>query len=91
MIVREAVANAGSHGCPSAIDISAQHVGNQLLFRVTDNGTGFDVKSASTPSDDHYGILGMHERAEMIGAHLEITSNEGVGTCISISIKLSPK
>jgi signal transduction histidine kinase len=91
MIVREAVANAGRHGCPRAIDISAQHVADHLLFRVSDDGIGFDVESASTPSDDHYGILGMHERAEMIGADLDITSSEAAGTCISISFQLAPK
>jgi signal transduction histidine kinase len=89
MIVREAVTNAGSHGRPRAIDISAQHVENHLLLRVSDDGIGFDVQGVSTPSDDHYGILGMHERAEMIGANLEITSSTGVGTCILISLKVS--
>jgi len=89
MIVREAVTNAGSHGRPRAIGISAEHVENHLLVRVSDDGIGFDVETASTASDDHYGILGMHERAEMIGASLEITSSEAAGTCISISLKLS--
>jgi signal transduction histidine kinase/ligand-binding sensor domain-containing protein len=89
MIVREAVTNAGSHGHPRAIGISAQHVKNHLVLRVSDDGVGFDVEAASTPSDDHYGILGMHERAEMIGANLEITSSEGAGTCIQISLKVT--
>jgi len=89
MIVREAVTNAGSHARPRTIDISAQHVENHLLLRVSDDGIGFDVEGASTPLEDHYGILGMHERAEMIGASLEITSSEGTGTCILISLKVA--
>jgi signal transduction histidine kinase/ligand-binding sensor domain-containing protein len=89
MIVREAVTNAGSHGHPRAIDIIAQYVENHLELRVSDDGIGFDVEAASTLSDDHYGILGMHERAEMIGANLEITSGEGTGTCILISLNVS--
>ena len=89
MIVREAVTNAGSHGHPRTIDISAQHVKNHLLLRVSDDGVGFDVQAASTPLDDHYGILGMHERAEMIGANLEITSGQGTGTSILISLKVT--
>lgn len=89
MIVREAVTNAGSHGRPRAIDISAQHVEKHLLFRVSDDGIGFDVEAASTPSDDHHGIVGMHERAEMIGADLEIISSRGSGTSILISIKVA--
>jgi len=64
----------GSHGRPHVIDISAQHVENHLSVQVSDDGIGFDVEAASTLSHDHYGILGMHERAEMIGACLKITS-----------------
>jgi len=64
--VREAVTNAGSHGPPHVIDISAQHVENHLFVQVSDDGIGFDVEAASTLSHDHYGILGMHELAEMI-------------------------
>ena len=89
MIVREAVTNAGSHGHPRAIKISAQHTENHLLLRVRDDGIGFDVDAVSTTSDDHYGILGMHERAAMIGANLEITSSEGTGTCVLVSLKVS--
>jgi signal transduction histidine kinase/ligand-binding sensor domain-containing protein len=85
MIVREAVTNAGRHGHPRTIDISAQYIDNHLLLRVSDDGIGFDIDSS--PSDDHYGILGMHERAEMIGADLEITSSIGVGTCVQVSLR----
>jgi signal transduction histidine kinase/ligand-binding sensor domain-containing protein len=88
MIVREAVTNAGSHGHPRTIDIIAQHTENHLLLRIADDGIGFDVDALSTLSDDHYGILGMHERAEMIGANLEITSSQGAGTSVQISLKI---
>lgn len=89
MIVREAVTNAGSHGHPRTIGISAQHVEDQLVLRVSDDGVGFDVDAMSLPLDDHYGILGMQERAEMIGADLAITSVRGTGTCVQVSLKLT--
>ena len=87
MIVREAVTNAGRHGRPRAIDINAQYVDNHLLLRVSDDGIGFDTDVPSSPSDDHFGILGMQERAEMIGADLEITSSAGIGTCVQVSLE----
>src|SRR5665213_516854 len=87
MIVREAVTNAGRHACPRTIDISALYVDNRLLLRVSDDGIGFDMDAPSTPSDDHFGILGMQERAEMIGADLEITSSVGIGTCVQVSLR----
>jgi len=87
MIVREAVTNAGRHGRPHTIDISAEYVENHLLLRISDDGIGFDIDTSSSPSDDHYGILGMHERAEMIGADLDITSTVGIGTCVQVSFR----
>jgi signal transduction histidine kinase/streptogramin lyase len=87
MIIREAVTNAGSHGRPRTIDISAQYADDHLLLRVSDDGIGFDIDAASNPSDDHYGILGMHERAQMIGADLDITSDIGIGTCVQVSLR----
>jgi signal transduction histidine kinase len=89
MIVREAVTNAGVHAHPRTIGISAHHVEDELVVRVVDDGIGFDVEAMSLPLDDHYGILGMHERAEMIGADLDISSVIGTGTCVRISLKLS--
>jgi signal transduction histidine kinase len=87
MIVREAVTNAGSHGRPSTINISAQQVENHLLLRVSDDGIGFDVNADL--SGDHHGILGMRERAEMIGADLEITSTTGTGTSVLLSLNVA--
>jgi len=87
MIVREAVTNAGRHGCRRTIDISALYVDNRLLLRVSDDGIGFDIDAPSIPSEDHFGILGMQERAEMIGADLEITSSVGIGTCVQVSLQ----
>jgi signal transduction histidine kinase/ligand-binding sensor domain-containing protein len=90
MIVREAVTNAGSHGHPGSIGISAEHVQGYLFVRVSDDGVGFDLTAASAPPDEHYGIVGMHERAAMIGANLEIASKKGAGTSVVISLTLAP-
>jgi signal transduction histidine kinase/ligand-binding sensor domain-containing protein len=87
MIIREAVTNAGRHGRPRTIDITAEHSDDHLLLRVSDDGIGFDIDASSSPSDDHYGILGMRERAEMIGAVLDITSSVGIGTCVQVSVR----
>jgi len=87
MIVREAVTNAGRHGCPRIIDIRATYAENRLSLRVSDDGVGFDTEASSSPSEDHFGIIGMQERAEMIGADLEITSSVGFGTCVQVSLR----
>jgi signal transduction histidine kinase len=62
--------------------------GTQLELHVEDNGRGFDP--ASIPKE-HYGILGLREQAEFIGAALLIDSKSNQGTKLSISLRLSPE
>jgi signal transduction histidine kinase/ligand-binding sensor domain-containing protein len=86
MIVREAVTNAGTHGSPHKINISATVTFKDVTIEVTDDGIGFVVADFSLPITDHYGIRGMRERATMIGASFQITSKPGSGTVVSVSL-----
>lgn len=86
MIVREAVTNAGTHGSAKKIGILAQVDADHILIEVSDDGVGFDVQSATKPLSDHFGILGMRERAAAIGATFEITSSPGRGTVVQVSL-----
>ncbi len=91
MILGEAVTNAGSHGQQRWIEISARYDQSQMLFRIDDDGVGFDVKTAIlTPAEDHCGICCMQDKAEMIGAMLEMTSEGGVGTQVLVSLSVGP-
>ncbi len=86
MIVREAVTNAGTHGSAKEIGILAQVDADHILIEVSDDGVGFDVQSATKPLSDHFGILGMRERAAAIGATFEISSSPGRGTVVQVSL-----
>jgi signal transduction histidine kinase len=86
MIVREAVTNAGTHGSPRRIVVSTKVTSKNIVIEVADDGKGFDVEGASLPTTDHYGIRGMRERADMIGASFQITSKPGSGTVVSASL-----
>jgi signal transduction histidine kinase len=59
-----------------------------LLVSVQDDGKGFrmPVARAGFSTNGHFGLLGMYERAELIGAALEISSEPGQGTVVSIHI-----
>jgi len=89
MIVREAVTNAVNHGRPDSITINAEYRDKRLLVKVSDNGIGFDIGTASAHSSDHYGILGMYERATSIGAKLRLESKPGSGTTVAISMPVA--
>ena len=51
---------------------------------VEDNGVGFDAEDAPT---GRYGLVGMRERAGLIGAELDVTSQPGGGTTVTITWK----
>ena len=50
----------------------------------------FGIPVSLVDADDHYGLRGMRERAEMIGANLKIASDKGVGTHVVISLRAEP-
>jgi signal transduction histidine kinase len=58
-----------------------------LELCVEDNGIGFDP---STSRPGHYGIVGLREQAELIGAALRIDSRVNAGTKVSVTLPLSP-
>lgn len=91
MIIREAVANSVNHGRPNSISISAEYRDELLLVKVSDDGVGFNQKAVSARSGDHYGILGMHERAASIGAKLQLESSQGDGTTVTVSLPIVPR
>jgi signal transduction histidine kinase len=51
---------------------------------VVDNGCGFDIQPDSSGPNGHFGIKGMWERAERIGAKLVVASETGKGTTVSV-------
>jgi nitrate/nitrite-specific signal transduction histidine kinase len=57
-----------------------------LELMVRDDGVGFSTE-AQHADLGHYGLVGMQERADEIGARLMITSVRGLGTDVSVSVK----
>jgi ligand-binding sensor domain-containing protein/two-component sensor histidine kinase len=87
MVAREAIANAGSHGNPDSIRISASLDGNDLTLSVIDDGSGFVQKTPSSEMDGHYGLVGMRERMHRIGGTLVIDSESGSGTRVVMKLR----
>ncbi len=90
-IVQEACTNAIRHAGASQISISGQLSADQIKLNIQDNGTGFDPKEnldlRSMQTNGHFGIAGMFERAELIGADLNIASDPKQGTRIQVECK----
>jgi signal transduction histidine kinase len=90
-MVQEGLNNALHHTQATHISVKMEFKSRATRLEITDNGKGFEVPK--TPAEftpqGHFGLLGLYERAELIGAHLEITSSPGKGTRLSIDLPFS--
>ena len=84
-IIQEALFNAARHAQAKRVVIRFEPSAKQLLITVSDDGIGFSVEAAS--ANGHFGLRGMRERAEHIGADLRILSKLGLGTTITITLR----
>ena len=82
-VVQEAVSNAVKHANPSTISITMTHRGDQLLATVEDDGDGFSPQAVAP---GRLGLVGMRERAAILGGDVTIESREGRGTTIHARI-----
>ena len=86
-IVQESLANVLKHAQADKAVVTAKKDNGVLEIQIEDNGIGLSSRSQG-PVGHHYGLLGMRERASMIGAEMNITSAPGSGTTVSVKIKL---
>ena len=85
-IGREAIVNAFRHSQASNIDVHLEYSSSQLRIAVSDDGSGIDSRILQFGKDDHWGLLGMRERAERIGASVKVLSRAGGGTEIELRL-----
>jgi PAS domain S-box-containing protein len=87
-IAQEALTNIARHSRASSVDVILERRGDHVMLIVEDNGVGFD--SARTTSERRgFGLLGMHERAALVGATLQIDSEVGKGTSVLLRMPAS--
>lgn len=85
-IGREALVNAFRHSGASIIEVELEYGTKRLRVRVRDNGRGIDPQVLRLGREGHWGLSGMRERAEEIGARLKLWSRPGAGTEVELSI-----
>lgn len=89
-ITQEALSNAARHSRARQVDLAVAFEPGQLKLTVHDDGLGFAAPGSlnDLAPSDHYGLLGMQERAELIGARLKIDSAPGAGTTVRLELPL---
>ncbi len=80
-IVQEALTNVERHAQAQTVRVRLRTDIEALRLTVQDDGQGFDPHHVAP---GHYGLAGMRERAELIGAQLEIQSRIGQGTVVRV-------
>jgi signal transduction histidine kinase len=85
-IGREAVANAFRHSQANKIEVELEYSTKQLRLLVRDDGAGIDPNVLHSGRDGHWGLPGMRERAESIGARFRVWSRARAGTEVELSI-----
>jgi signal transduction histidine kinase len=85
-IAREAVRNAFLHAQASKIEADITYGARLLRLCIRDDGKGIDPKLLDAGRDGHWGLAGMRERAEQIGARLDIWSEVGAGTEVELRV-----
>ncbi|HEY9623637.1 MAG TPA: CHASE2 domain-containing protein [Crinalium sp.] len=83
-IGQEALTNAAKYAKATEIQIDLVYEPMQCILRIKDNGQGFATNVVSV--NNGFGLLGMAERAERMGAHLTIQSAPGQGTEVFVSV-----
>ena len=86
-ITAEALRNAFRHAQAARIDVAIRHGDHEFRIVVKDNGKGIDPEVLKQGSrSGHWGLTGMRERAEAIGAELDVWSSHGNGTEVSLRV-----
>jgi PAS domain S-box-containing protein len=91
-IFQEALTNIGRYAQASRLRIAVKRQDSLVSFLVADNGRGFKVEELSRDQTRRgLGLMAMEERARMMGGTLEIWSQEGEGTRITLNIPISDR
>jgi len=88
-IGQEAVANAVKHCSSTEVTVELGYDPGRVRLSIRDNGCGF----VPALSPGHFGLLDMRERAQSMGAQLELDSQPGKGTkiLVEVAVERSPQ
>ena len=87
-IFQESLTNVTRHAQATSVEARLEIAGGQLIFRVQDNGKGFDPEEAKAKKS--LGLVGMQERAHLLNGEVSIEGIPGAGTTMILRIPLSP-
>jgi PAS domain S-box-containing protein len=88
-ILQESLTNAARHAQASQVEVTIDRSDDAVRLTVRDNGRGFSTQQPRKPGS--YGLMGLRERAYLLGGEVNITSEHGRGTTIEVRIPLESR
>lgn len=85
-LVQEAITNVRKHAGVKKAMVKLEAAPSGLTIVIKDKGAGFDVNKEVESTQESYGIIGMRERAELLGGKIEIISHPGGGTQVIVEV-----
>src|SRR5205085_5566692 len=86
-ISQEALTNILRHAQATRVEITMKIESGELVITISDNGQG--ITETEKSSQRSLGLLGMHERAHLIGGQIDIAGIAGQGTVLTIRVPIS--
>ncbi len=83
-VVQEAMTNVARHARATRVDVLVERRGDRVMVMVEDDGVGFAPDQVQ--GGDHFGLLGLRERAEALGGTLTLESAPGAGTTVVVEV-----
>jgi signal transduction histidine kinase len=89
-ITQEALNNTVKHARSEHADVRLEYLADFVTLMVCDRGVGFNPAAVRQAEHPPWGLLGMQERAVLLGGQLAIDSSPGKGTCVTVIIPRGP-
>jgi signal transduction histidine kinase len=85
-VVQEALSNSRKHSGASKLKVSVGMNEGRARVTVADNGNGFDISRLGELDGSHFGLTFMRQRMQQIGGSMEIDSQPGAGTVLTLGV-----
>jgi len=89
-VIQEAVSNVTRHASAHTARVGLHFGEDALRIRVADDGIGFDARPGTGAGGAQLGLVGLRERANLLGGGLLVSSAPGKGTAIEAWLPASP-
>jgi signal transduction histidine kinase len=83
-VFQESLTNIAKHAQATQVEVTLEREGGSVVLTVRDNGRGFEAGGARKPGS--FGLVGLRERAYLLGGEVTVRSAPGEGTTVEFTL-----